>query len=362
MISRCLLGAFEATITPGFVLITSMWYKQNEQARRMGYWLSCNGVATILGSLIAYGLSAVDDASLAPWKILFLFFGLLTVGTGCFYLWYMPDNQLNAKFLTEEEKLIAVERIRGNFQGIGNRVWKWDQFREAMCDPRTWLYGLYSILMNIPNGGITVFGGVVIRSFGFDSRTSLLLSAPGGAVDLMAKLFFPWLSDKFMDRTLFSFIAILFPTLGCVLMTVIPLEHKGPLLFGNYLISCAGASWGLVMVLISNNTLGYTKKATVNTVQILGYAAGNWIGPQTFRSNDAPLYHTGKTIMAVLYGCTALVLVAIRVINILENKRRDKAQAESGIDMNDPHVKEQIERSKFMDLTDFEQPYFRYVL
>jgi ACS family allantoate permease-like MFS transporter len=31
----------------------------------------------------------------------------------------MPDNQLNAKFLTEKERLMAVERIRINQQGVG---------------------------------------------------------------------------------------------------------------------------------------------------------------------------------------------------------------------------------------------------
>ena len=362
MITRCILGAFEATITPGFVIITSMWYKQNEQARRMGYWLGCNGAASIIGSLIAYGLSAITHAALAPWKILFLLFGLATVVTGVFYFWYMPDNQLNAKFLNEEEKIIAIERIRDNFQGIGNRVWKWEQFWEAMRDPRTWLYGLYSLMMNIPNGGNTTFGGIIISSFGFDSRTSLLLSAPAGAVDLGSKLLFPWLSDYFMDRTLFSGMAILLSMLGGILMIVIPLEHQGPLLFGYYLIATAGASWCLVMVLISNNTLGYTKKVTVNSVQIICYAAGNWIGPQTFRSSDAPEYRNGKIMIASLYGTTALVLVAIRLINIMENRRRDKNQAESGIDLNDPEVKAEIERAKFMDLTDFQQTYFRYVL
>ena len=116
------------------------------------------------------------------------------------------------------------------------------------------------------------------------------------------------------------------------------------------------------MVLISNNTLGYTKKVTVNSVQIICYAAGNWIGPQTFRSSDAPEYRNGKIMIASLYGTTALVLVAIRLINIMENRRRDKNQAESGIDLNDPEVKAEIERAKFMDLTDFQQTYFRYVL
>lgn len=129
----------------------------------MGYWLLCNGIALILMSVICYGLSAVQHAVLAPWRILFLALGLLTVGTGALYLWYLPDNQSNTKFLSEREKLVAIERIRVNFQGIGNKVWKWYQFREAFRDPRTYLYVLFSLLMNIPNGGITTFGSQIIK-------------------------------------------------------------------------------------------------------------------------------------------------------------------------------------------------------
>lgn len=129
----------------------------------MGYWLLCNGIALILMSVIGYGLSAVQHAALAPWRILFLALGLLTVGTGALYLWYLPDNQSNTKFLSEREKLVAIERIRVNFQGIGNKVWKCYQFREAFRDPRTYLYVLFSLLMNIPNGGITTFGSQIIK-------------------------------------------------------------------------------------------------------------------------------------------------------------------------------------------------------
>jgi MFS family permease len=190
----------------------------------------------------------------------------------------------------------------------------------------------------------------------------LLLGAPAGAVDLLSKLLFPYLSDRFMDRTLFSGIAIFFAMLGGVLMIVIPLEHRGPLLFGYYLIATAGASWGLVMVLISNNTLGYTKKVTVNSIQIICYAAGNWIGPQTFVDSDRPEYRKGKTMIACLYGASVIILIVIRLFNMRENKRRDKLQGESGIDVNDPRVIAEVERLKFMDLTDYQQEHFRYVL
>ena len=52
--------------------------------------------------------------------------------------------------------------------------------------------------------------------------------------------------------------------------------------------------------MISNNTVGYTKKITVNGLQILAYGAGNWIGPQTFRASDAPDYLHGKLMVAIM--------------------------------------------------------------
>ncbi|RAK82208.1 putative allantoate permease [Aspergillus fijiensis CBS 313.89] len=354
---RFFLGAFEATVTPAFVLFTSCWYKQDEQAKRMGFWLACNGFAQILIAAIAYGLSGVQTASIAVWKILFLVLGLPTILTGALYFWFIPDDQIHARFLSHREKLIAVDRIRGNFQGIGSHTWKWAHFFEAFRDSRTYLYVLFSLLMNIPNGGITTFGSLVISSFGFSSRMSLLLNMPMGLVDIVCKLGLTYLSDRFLDRTIFAIIAILIPMVGGILMIVLPLHAKAGLLMGYYFIGAAGTSWCLVMVMISNNTLGYTKKATVNGLQILAYAAGNWIGPQTFRSNQAPEYFDGKMMVAIMYALAAATLLAIRLVNILENKRRDR-QALSNPDDGESVVV----GTEFLDLTDFEQPAFRYVL
>ncbi|KAF1845294.1 putative allantoate permease [Cucurbitaria berberidis CBS 394.84] len=352
---RFFLGALEATVTPAFVILTSMWYKQDEQARRMGYWLSCNGVALLTLGPMAYGLSGVHNSSLATWKILFLVLGLPTILTGGLLIYYMPDNQINARFLNDREKRIAIDRIRGNNQGIGSRVWKWEQFFEAFRDPRTYLYVLFSLLMNIPNGGITSFGSIIINSFGFSSRLSLLLNMPTGVVDIFCKLTFTWLSDKYLDRTLFAFIAILIPMIGGIMMITLPLSSQAALLVGYYFIGAAGSAWCLVMVMISNNTLGYTKKATVSGAQILAYAAGNWIGPQTFRANERPLYKNGKMMVAIMYGLAACTLIAIRFVNIWENKRRDKKAVEQ-------QEVQDVENVEFLDLTDFQLPNFRYIL
>jgi MFS family permease len=355
LVLRFMLGMFEATITPAFVLITAIWYKRDEQAKRMGLWLAANGLATLITSPIAYGLYHVQNAAIKSWMILFLLFGLTTIVTGIAFYILLPDNQLNASFLDEKSKVIAIDRVRSNFQGVGSGEWKWYQVREAFIDPRTYLYILFSLLMNIPNGGVTTFGSIIIKSFGFKNERALLLSMPGGAVDILFKLTVPWVSDKMMDRSIPAMFAIMFPMIGGIMMSTLDVTNKIPLLVGYYFISAAGASWCLVMSMIAANTVGSTKKTVVNSAQIIAYAAGNWIGPQTFRSTEAPDYPTGKMLVGIFYGCALGTLIVIRLVNIHENRRRDKLEAEGKI----PPM---LENDEFLDRTDFEQLNLRYIL
>jgi len=152
---RFFLGVFEAAVTPGFALFTSQWYTRKEQGTRTGIWFSFNGFAQIFGGCVAYGISVgvkKHGASIESWKIVFLVIGLVTAAVGCIFLWLMPDNQLNAWFLTPEERLMAVERIRKNQQGVGNKHFKMYQLKEALLDPMTWAMVFYALVADIPNG------------------------------------------------------------------------------------------------------------------------------------------------------------------------------------------------------------------
>src|ERR1700712_4739211 len=152
---RFFLGVFEAAVTPGFALFTSQWYTKKEQGLRTGIWFSFNGFAQIFGGLVAYGISTGvknHGAAIDSWKIVFLSIGLLTAAVGCVFLYFMPDNQLNARFLTPQERLMAGERIRKNQQGVGNKHFKMYQLKEAFLDPMTWAFTFYALVANIPNG------------------------------------------------------------------------------------------------------------------------------------------------------------------------------------------------------------------
>jgi MFS transporter, ACS family, allantoate permease len=84
----------------------------------------------IFGSVMAWGFAEHDAAgefAIAGWRVLFLFLGGITIALGVLLFVFLPDSPLNARFLSEQEKVMAVERIRSNNSGIGNKV------SEAFC-------------------------------------------------------------------------------------------------------------------------------------------------------------------------------------------------------------------------------------
>ncbi len=184
----------------------------------MSWWISFNGWGQIVGGVVAYGIATAQDSLLIKdWQLIFLVFGLFTALIGAMFLYWMPDSQLNARFLTEHERLMAVERIRVNQQGVGNKHFKWYQCKEALTDPMIWAFVLFALFANIPNGkplwfyaeqlsdevlagGITNYFSQLIVAFGFTPNQSLLLGVPGGAVQVITLLTFGHLGRKFNNR------------------------------------------------------------------------------------------------------------------------------------------------------------------
>ena len=111
--------------------------------------------------------------SIGAWKILFVVTGLATAALGVLFYFFMPDNQLNARFLSPHERFLAIERVCINSQGIGNKYLKWYQFREALTDPAVWAMTLFSLLQNIPNDGLTNFLSQMTVKSGFTEQQTL---------------------------------------------------------------------------------------------------------------------------------------------------------------------------------------------
>lgn len=69
---RFFLGVLEACISPAWVLLTSMLWTREEQPLRTSYWLSVDGVSSIIGALLSYGLGHVNNLAAPNWKLIYL--------------------------------------------------------------------------------------------------------------------------------------------------------------------------------------------------------------------------------------------------------------------------------------------------
>lgn len=151
---RTLLGIFEAVCQPTFLILSSMWYRRDEQAQIVTYWYMMNGMQQIVGGLLAYCFSLISSSSpLKKWQAIFMTYGVLSFFWGVFVIWWLPDSPMRAKCFSEEDKKLMIERVRSNQTGLQNKKFRAYQMKEALMDPQSWCYCLIAICTTLPTSG-----------------------------------------------------------------------------------------------------------------------------------------------------------------------------------------------------------------
>ena len=92
---RFFLGVFESCLNPGFVLITSSWWKREEQSSRVALWYCANGLfgapsgfvnylfflitTNGLSSAIFFGIAHIHVAKMFPYQWMFIIVSILSM-------------------------------------------------------------------------------------------------------------------------------------------------------------------------------------------------------------------------------------------------------------------------------------------
>lgn len=165
---RVFLGICEGAITPGFMLVTSMFYTRQEQSQRVGYWCTSSRDLTRLSpdeqisslderyrhySSRAHSIWNVFHYDHKLWTLAMVWFcfdhprymipcltwsidvsrlmiitGIITLIVSGLFWFLFPDSPATAWFLTSEERVLAVERIKVNQAGVENKHFKKEQW------------------------------------------------------------------------------------------------------------------------------------------------------------------------------------------------------------------------------------------
>lgn len=356
LVCRTFLGVFESFVHPALMIVMFQWYKTDEQFIRTACWLGLQGFGSAFGSSLAYGLYVHQHSFAIPgWKILYLTTGLLTITLGVLSLWF-PDSPTTAWFLTDQEKVLCVDRIKGNRTGVGNKQFKKHQLVEALKDPTLYIYFFYMFGYGIANGATGTFGSILfVDKFHFDTSTSLLLNLPGSLMDIVFPLAFAYIAKYVAKSRLFVSMFICVGNFLGLCLLAFALNNRGAMMFGYYITYWATAGWACLSSLVSSNVAGRTKKATFNALFLIGFAAGNIIGPQTYKASEAPQFRTsGYTLV----GTAVAQTLAPFALWFIYRHRNAKKAAE----MDEVRDKYEEIKLSFGDMTDLENPSFVYTL
>lgn len=111
---RFFLGFVEAPYFPGALFLLSSWYTSSELATRTSILYAGSLISGGFGGLIGAGVqSGLDGArGIASWRWLFIIEASMTVAVAICSMFVLPDFPHTTKWLSEEEKAMAVYRVK----------------------------------------------------------------------------------------------------------------------------------------------------------------------------------------------------------------------------------------------------------
>ncbi|KAF4613819.1 hypothetical protein D9613_008073 [Agrocybe pediades] len=381
LIARFFLGVFEASIQASFILTVQIWYRRQEQGIRLAVFYSGAGWVNIFGSLIMYGLGHINSNVMRPYQLVFLLLGGITLLVGFVSFFKFPDNAVRCKFLSNEEKVMTIERLRANQQGLETKDFKLKQVKETLLDIKSWCWMILAFIMAIPASGITSFGPLIIRGFGFDRYNVMLLMIPFGTLQIIFIITAFWFNKKYSRKSPVILFGLLCSTVAAAILLVTGRAPKDQpiLLLAYYMLSTFVFIPATVINWQSSNVAGHTKKSATTAFMLMGTFSGSIVGPLLFSTEEQPYYRKGViSMLACFSGCFVTVVGLLCYLMHLNerNKRRRIGKGKAAVIMDysmldTRHIEEEkakessnatIGTHAFDDLTDLENDEFIYVL
>lgn len=131
---------------------------------------------------------------------------------------------------------------------------------EALLDPKTWLFALFSALDNVPNS-LTNQRQIIISSFGFTYLDTTLLGCVDGFIEIMTIWTGVTLAARIPNGRAYVGVMYFIPSLiGVLMIQFLPWSNQIGLLFGIWLVDINTTGFVLSLSWLNNVTAGHTKR------------------------------------------------------------------------------------------------------
>ena len=238
-ISRVLLGIFESGMYPALAMTLTTFYTPKEQGVRFAYLYLSVGLSGAFGGLFAYGLLQLDGrAGLEGWRWLFIVEGILSIAIAGLLWAGMPDNAASAWFLSDDDKKLMVLRYEKHVRYMAlNETFDKSEIWRTLKDPKIYISGLIQFLGDIMSLGTSTFLPIIIKSFGFPTIATQLLTVPIFTWGVGVYICISFWSDRVQRRAYFMVPGALSCIVAYGLLLGIPYHLRGVMYFALFFLT-----------------------------------------------------------------------------------------------------------------------------
>ncbi|KAL2038962.1 hypothetical protein N7G274_008302 [Stereocaulon virgatum] len=332
---RFFLGFVEAAYFPGCLFYLSSWYTRSELGFRTALLYSGSLLSGAFSGLISAGITnGLDGArGLRAWRWLFIIEGVITIFIAFLAYLTLPNFPRTTKWLTENERQLAIWRLD---EDIGEDDWIDSQqqtffqgMKLAFQDIKMWI--LMVILFGfVASGTVTNLFPTVVKTLGYSSVISLLLTVPPYILAVITTFLNAWHADKTGERYFHVTLPLYFAVIAYIIAATT--TSVGPRYFAMMLMP-AGVYTGYVVALgwISNTLPRPPAKraaalAAINAVSNCSSIYASYMYPES----AGPRYIVAMAVNCVMAFMAICMATVLRFHLVSLNKKLDRGEPVKG--------------------------------
>ena len=289
-------------------------------------------LAGAFGGLLASAILTLDSfGSLTRWRMIFAIEGIVTCLLALISFFTLTDRPETARWLSQEEKDLAIARVKSERVGQHEVLDKLDKKKtlRGIFNPVILATSFIFLLDNITVQGLAFFAPTIVRTI-YPRHTVVqqqLRTVPPYIVGAFFTVLFPFLSWRYDRRTVFMIAGAPLMMVGYImfLASADPQVRYG----ATFIIASGAFSFGaLCNAQGSANVVTDTARASaIGTIVMFGNVGG-LISTWSFLPFDGPNYRIGNGLNLA----TSSTILILGIVLLLWMNRSNKKRSEVDVD------------------------------
>ena len=329
---RFLLGLFEAGMLPGVAYYLSRWYRHKELVFRLSLYMVMAPLAGGFGGLLASAILRLDHfGSVDSWRMIFAIEGVITIGLAIIGFFTLTDRPETARWLTQEEKKLAVDRVKSERVGTTVVLDKIDRRKlwKGISNPITLSISFVFLLNNITVQGLAFFLPTIVRTIYPDVTVEKqqLYTVPPYIVGAFFTIAFPLISWRIDRRQIIIFLGAPLVIIGYSMF--LGSGDQSVRYGAAFLVASSTFVLGpLSNAQVSANVVSDTARSAGIGTNVMFGNVGGLIAGWSFLPFDEPNYPIGNGLNL---ACASVILIASG-LTLLWMKRDNKKRELRNVD------------------------------